>query len=122
MEQTAAGRYRAEFPVDRYGSFVLKAVHRRGGRVVAESMGAAALPYPTEYLRTTPDEEPLQHAALVTGGLDQAAPAAVFEPMGESIKYIEDQWPWVLLFVVLAMLIDIYFKRVRIFGYRTVKF
>ncbi|MBW2277514.1 MAG: VWA domain-containing protein [Deltaproteobacteria bacterium] len=122
MEQTAAGRYRADFPVDRYGSFVLKAVHRRGGRVVAESMGAAALPYPTEYLRTTPDQEPLKHAALVTGGTDQAPPAAVFEPNGESIKYVEDLWPWILLFVVLALLIDIYFKRVRLFGYRTVKF
>ncbi len=122
MEQTAAGRYRADFPVDRYGSFLLKAVHRRDGRVVAESMGAAALPYPTEYLRTTPNQEPLQHAALVTGGIDQVPPERGFEPMGESITYVEDLWPWVLLFVVVALLVDVYVKRLRLFGYRTVKF
>ena len=40
----------ADFAMDRYGSYMLKAVHRRDGRVVAESMGAVALSYPVEYL------------------------------------------------------------------------
>ncbi len=122
MEQSAAGRYQANFEVDRYGSYILKAIHRRDGRVVAESMGAVALPYPEEFLRTTPDPAPLEHAALVTGGVDQIAPARAYDAMGESIRYTEDLWPWVLLLVALALVLDIYFKRVRLFGYRTIKF
>jgi Ca-activated chloride channel family protein len=121
MEQNAAGRYTADFAVDRYGSYLLKAVHRRDGRVVAESMGAVALSYPREYLRTTPDTAPLEHAATVTQGLARPAPERVFDPMGESIEYSEDLWPWVLLAVACLLLLDIYFKRLRLFGYRTMR-
>ena len=107
---------------DRYGSYVLKAVHKRDGKVVAESMGAAALPYPQEYLKSSPDEEPLRHAATVTGGADQAKPDQVWDPAGQSIQYTQDLWPWVLLFVAFAMILDIFGKRIRVFGYRTIKF
>jgi Ca-activated chloride channel family protein len=123
MVQTAAGRYVADFAIDRYGSYMLKAVHKRDGNTVAESLGAVALPYPAEYLRTTPNEEPLRHAALVTGGIDQASPTAVWKPAdGEEIKYTQDLWPWVLLALACAAVLDIYLKRVRLFGYRTIKF
>jgi Ca-activated chloride channel family protein len=123
MVQNAAGRYVADFAIDRYGSYMLKAVHKRDGNTVAESLGAVALPYPAEYLRTTPNEEPLRHAALVTNGLDQAPPAAVWKPAdGEEIKYTQDLWPWVLLALACAVVLDIYLKRVRLFGYRTIKF
>jgi hypothetical protein len=122
MDQTAAGRYTASFEVDHYGSYMLKAVHKRDGRVVAESLGAAALPYPPEYLRTTPNLEVLQQAATLSGGVSQAKPAVLFDPAGESIDYTEDLWPWVLLFVASVLVIDTYLKRIRIFGYRTIRF
>jgi uncharacterized membrane protein len=122
MDQSAAGRYEADFEVDRYGSYMLKAVHKREGRTVAESTGAVALPYPTEFLKTTPDEEPLKHAALVTGGTNQAPPDRVWDPKDQEIKYTADLWPWVLFFVAGLILVDIYLKRLRFFGYRTIKF
>ncbi|GAB4518702.1 MAG: VWA domain-containing protein [Haliangiales bacterium] len=122
MEQTAAGRYSADFTVDRYGSYLLKAVHRREGRVVAESMGAVALSYPLEYLKSSPDTAGLEHAATVTGGLAKPQPERVFDAQGETIRYTEDLWPWVLLFVAFLLLLDIYLKRLRLFGYRTIKF
>ena len=74
MDQTAAGRYTADFRVQHYGSFLLKAIHERHGKVVAESMGSVSLPYPLEYLRSSPDPEPLRQAALVSHGTDQAPP------------------------------------------------
>src|SRR5205085_372113 len=80
MAQTAAGRYTADFKIQKYGSYLLKAIHKRGEhcstdkkewesptcKTVAESTGAVALSYPLEYLRTTPDVEPLKHAAQVS--------------------------------------------------------
>jgi hypothetical protein len=122
MAQEAAGRYQARFPVDRYGSYMLKAVHRRDGKVVAESLGAVALPYPAEFLRTTPDEQPLRQAALVTGGLHEAAAPALFDTMGETIEYTQDLWPWVLLAVAALLVLDLFLKRIRLLGYRAVRF
>jgi hypothetical protein len=122
MEQTAAGRYEAEFPVDRFGTFILRAVHRRAGQVVAESVGAAALPYPAEYLRTTPDAEPLQQAATITGGLATPRPDQLFQAGGEKIEFHKDMWPYVLVAVALFFLVDLYLRRVRVFGYRVMKF
>ncbi len=122
MDQTAAGRYVADFPIERYGSYLLKAVHSRGGTKVAESVGAVALPYPLEYLRTTPDSAPLRQAAIVTGGSDQLEPAAAWKAGDESIAYTEELWPWVLLAMIALYLLDLYARRVRLFGYRTIRF
>ncbi|HTR55784.1 MAG TPA: VWA domain-containing protein [Kofleriaceae bacterium] len=122
MAQTAAGRYTADFKIQKYGSYLLKAVHQRDGKTVAESMGAVAMSYPLEYLRSTPDLEPMRHAAQVSGGHDQATPAQVWDPGDEKVPYTEDLWPWALLAVVGLFLLDLYAKRVRLFGYRTIKF
>ncbi|MBA3819020.1 MAG: VWA domain-containing protein [Deltaproteobacteria bacterium] len=122
MGQTAAGRYTADFRIQKYGSYLLKAVHKRDGKTVAESMGSVALSYPLEYLRTTPDLEPLKHAAQVSQGFDQAEPAKIWDPANESVSYTEDLWPYVLVLVAGLFLLDLYAKRVRLFGYRTIKF
>ena len=122
MEQTAAGRYEAELPIDRYGTYVLRAVHRRDGAVVAESVGAVSLPYPAEYLRTTPDEEILRQVGVVTGGLAAPRPPDLAQSQGESIVYHRDLWPFVLLAVACAFLLDLYLRRLRLFGYRAMKF
>ena len=64
--QTAPGRYEADFPLDRYGSFLLHASleqrRRRRRRAstarpstVAESFGHVTNPYPREYLALAPD-------------------------------------------------------------------
>ncbi len=122
MAQTAAGRYVADFPIERYGSFLLKAVHSRDGKIVAESLGSVALPYPLEYLRTTPDDVALTQAALVTGGTSQVTPKDAWITDDESIAYTQDLWPWVLLGMIGLIMLDLYAKRVRLFGYRTIKF
>ena len=122
MAQTAAGRYTADFKIAKYGSFLLKAIHKRDGKTVAESLGSVALSYPLEYLRTTPDLEPMKHAAQVSGGHDQAQPAQIWDPGKEKVSYTQDLWPWVLLGVAGLFLLDLYAKRVRLFGYRTIKF
>jgi uncharacterized membrane protein len=122
MSQTAAGRYTADFKIQKYGSYLLKAVHKRDNKTVAESLGSVALSYPLEYLRTTPNKEPLEHAARVSGGFDQAEPAKVWDAGKESVSYTQDLWPYVLIIVAGLFLLDLYSKRVRLFGYRTIKF
>lgn len=122
MVQNAAGRYVAEFPVERYGSYMLKAVHKRDGKTVAESMGSVALPYPAEYLKTSVNPETLLHAATVTDGLPQAEPDKLFDPGDEHIDYTQDLWPWVLLLVACGLVLDTYLKRLRIFGHKALPY
>jgi Mg-chelatase subunit ChlD len=122
MQQTAAGRYGAEFRVERYGAFLLKAVHRRDGRIVAESTGAVSLSYPLEYLRSTASTAALAQAATITGGYHNATPEEMWAADGQPIATIEDLWPWVLLLVAGVFILDLYARRVRLFGYRTIAF
>jgi len=122
MDQTAAGRYEAELPIDRYGTYILRAVHRRAGALVAESVGAVSLPYPAEYLRTTPDEEVLRQVGVVTGGQASPKPEDLQNRQGDTITYHRDLWPLVLLALACAFLVDLYLRRVRLFGYRAMKF
>ncbi|MCX5741177.1 MAG: VWA domain-containing protein [Proteobacteria bacterium] len=122
MDQTAAGRYTADFKIQKYGSYLLKAVHKREGKTVAESMGSVALSYPLEYLRTTPDLDGLKHAAQVSGGHDNIKAAEIWNPGDENTPYTQDLWPYVLIGIVGLFILDLYAKRVRLFGYRTIKF
>src|SRR5690606_24207873 len=122
MSQNAAGRYTADFAVDRYGSYMLKAVHKRDGQTVAESTGSVALPYPEEFLSTSIDTEALLHAATVSGGHAEAKPAQLFDPGNEHIDYTQDLWPWVLLFVAGAIVVDTGLKRLRIFGHKALAY
>jgi Ca-activated chloride channel homolog len=122
MDQSAAGRYVADFKIEHYGSFLLRAVHKRDGKTVAESMGSVALPYPVEYLRTTPDERPLKQASDVTDGTPQLPAGEAWKATEESVSYTRDLWPWVLLAMAGLIVLDVYAKRVRLFGYRTIKF
>ena len=123
MAQTAAGRYTADFKIQKYGSYLLKAVHKRNGKTVAESLGSVALSYPLEYLRTTPDLEPLKHAAQVSGGHDQAqARAGLGRRTGRRSATRRTSGRTCCSASSALFLLDLYAKRVRLFGYRTIKF
>jgi Ca-activated chloride channel homolog len=124
MPQTAPGRYEADFPLDRYGSFLLQASLQKQvddgngnmkGATVAEAFGHVTNPYPREYLALAPDVATLAHAAQATGGGLDPAPAAVFDPAGEAIRYHEDLWPRFVGAAIALFLLDLLVRRVRIF-------
>jgi Ca-activated chloride channel homolog len=124
MPQTAPGRYEADFPLDRYGSFLMHASLEKpvddghGGMkaaTVAESFGHVTNPYPREYLALAPDIATLTKAAEATGGAVDPAPAAVFDPAGEVIRYHQDLWPRFVVAAIAIFLLDLLMRRVRIF-------
>jgi Ca-activated chloride channel homolog len=118
VTQTAAGRYEAEFPLDRHGAYVLKAVHRAEGRTVAESSGALAVSYPPEYRWGTASPRVLERAAAITGGGEALSPAAVFDARGEKVRFHGELWSWLVGLVLALFLLDVVLRRVRILGYR----
>ena len=124
MRQTAPGRYEADFPLDKYGSFLLQAsleklVDDGKGNFksvqVAESFGQVTNPYPREYLALAPDAKTLERAAEITGGTPNPEAKAVFDPGTESIRYHQDLWPRFVTAAIVAFLLDLLVRRVRIF-------
>ncbi|MFH0901718.1 MAG: VWA domain-containing protein [Pseudomonadota bacterium] len=120
MDQTAAGQYEALLPLERHGAWILRAIHRREGRVVAESVGTAGLPYPAEYLRSSPHLEPLRQAGTITGGLAEPSPEALFAQHKKPIRYHRPIWPFHLLAASALLVLDVFLRRIRLFGYRRV--
>jgi Ca-activated chloride channel homolog len=124
MRQTAPGRYESDFPLERFGSFLLHASLEKGvedGKggqksvQVAESFGHVTNPYPREYLALAPDVVTLSRTALVTGGRMDPAAKDVFDPAGESIKYHQDLWSRFIGAALALYLIDLFIRRVRLF-------
>ncbi len=124
MRQTAPGRYESDFPLERYGSFLLHASLEKpaddgkgGTRTVqvAESFGHVTNPYPREYLALAPDLVTLSRTALVTGGQMDADPKKVFDPAGETIRYHQDLWSRFIGAAIAIYLLDLLVRRVRIF-------
>jgi len=124
MRQVAPGRYQAELPLDKYGSFLVKAQHVRelddGSMTpVAVSLGHVSYPYPREFAQFKPQTATLSSAALITGGvLEPANTDVVFDPQGEEITYYEQLWSRAVMAAILVYLLDLLLRRVRIFNRR----
>jgi len=115
MRQTAPGRYEADFPLDRYGSFALRATHRVEDRVVAESFAQLANPYPREYLATAPNPAVLSELARATKGRMDPTPQQTFDAFGEKLQFHQDLWPTLVGAALAFFLLDLIFRRVRVF-------
>lgn len=131
MPQTAPGRYEIDFPLPKYGSYVLHAtltrdVFAESARGVAEgapkkvqiaeSFGHVSSPYPREYRAFEPDRAMLARAAAVTGGLVDPPADAYFDAAGEKVVYHKDLWGGFLLAAIPVYLLDLLLRRVRLGG------
>lgn len=120
LRQTAPGRYEASFPLDRYGSFVLRAEHSRPtadghSAPVAVSYGHVSNPYPPEYASFEPNVALLDRVAQATGGSRDPDAAAAFDPAGESVTFHEDLWPRFVGGAIFLLVLDLLVRRVRLF-------
>jgi len=116
--QTTAGRYEADFRLQRYGAFILQARHKIDGKVVAESVSSLSAPYPKEYTDLIQDRQLLSRAASVSRGRIDPSVPQLFDPGGDKIRFHKDLWPWVIYLILGLFLLDVLLRRVRIFGYR----
>ncbi|MBW2731122.1 MAG: VWA domain-containing protein [Deltaproteobacteria bacterium] len=115
--QVAAGRYATEFRLTRYGAFILRAQHKVDGKVLAESISSLSMPYPKEFTDLVPDRAKLERVAMVTKGKVDASPKAMLSADGETVRYHKDLWSLLVYVALGLLLLDIFLRRVRIFGW-----
>jgi Ca-activated chloride channel family protein len=120
MTQTAPGRYEATFPLDQYGSFLLRAEHAKAGengelKPLAMSYGHVTNPYPREYASFDPDLDRLARATLAGGGSIDPDPKRVFDPAGQKIVSYSPLWNRFVLAAIAFFLLDLLVRRVRLF-------
>jgi len=120
MHQTAPGRYEATFPLDQYGSFLLRAEHAKAAengelKPLAMSYGHVTNPYPREYASFDPDLDRLARATLAGGGSIDPDPKRVFDPAGQKIVSYSPLWHRFVLAAVVLFLLDLLVRRVRLF-------
>lgn len=121
MRQTAPGRYEAKFPLDRFGSFLLRAEQWRRddeGKLsrVKGSVAHVAYPYPAEYSTLEPDVGKLSRAAKLTSGAIDPELSSIFEPMGEEVSVDEPLWDRFVLAAIALLILDVFVRRVRLFA------
>lgn len=120
LRQTAPGRYEANFPLDQYGSFLLRAEHAKADesgalKPLAMSYGHVSNPYPREYASFDPDREKLARAALAGGGSVDPDPRRVFDAAGQKIVSYRPLWNRFVLAAIALFLLDLLVRRVRLF-------
>lgn len=125
MRQIAPGRYEADFELDRYGTFLLRAEHsRRTARDTQESIGVSfahvSNPYPREYASFEPDVDRLRRAVLAGGGSLDPDPKRIFDSGGEKIIRYADLYGHFVLAALIVFLFDLLLRRVRIFDRKVV--
>jgi hypothetical protein len=72
-------------------------------------------PYPREYLALQPNLVSLGRVAEVTGGRVDPDARAPFDSAGEHVSYHEDLWPRFIGAAIIAFLLDLFVRRVRLF-------
>ena len=120
LRQTAPGRYEASFPLDRYGSFVLRAEHARrtdDGRMVpvAVSYGPCVEPLSPGVRELRAQLGAFESRLGDDGCHERSRMQRAFDPSGESVTFHEDLWPKFVALSIVLLLFDLLVRRVRLF-------
>lgn len=120
MRAVAPGRYRAEFELHGYGSFLLSGSHFRktdsGPKHLSfVSHGSVSQPYPAEYARLGANPGLLREISTVTGGQFSPKPERFFDPGTERVNKQTPLWPQLVLWAMACIFLDVLIRRVRIF-------
>jgi Ca-activated chloride channel homolog len=116
LEQTAAGRYEAEFPLEAFGSYLLEAIHTREGESIGSSLVSLPHAYPAEYLTVGDDRGLLRQAVTLVGGEVDPEPAALFARGEAEVVAEREVWPECLFLALGLLIADVLLRRIRLYG------
>jgi uncharacterized membrane protein len=120
LRQTAPGFYEGRFRANRYGAYLIKARFYAKKRFVGMGEASASYAYPAEWLSASPDRNQLKNMAKVGKGSFDPAPAAVWKRGAkERLLARRPLWPYFVMLALFLFMLDVLFRRVRLFGRAT---
>jgi len=112
MDQSAPGRYQAEFDAGQAGSYQLMFSQTQDGRVVGRQSRGLAVGYPDELRLKPVNRDLLQSVARSTGGRFDPSPESVFAPPARSVPRAAPLWPYLLAAAVFLFVADVALRRI----------
>ncbi len=110
LEQTAPGRYEAEFPARDVGTYTVNIIERKGKDVIAQS-SSITIPYPPEYKDIQTNERLLTRLAEMTNGKLDIKPSEVFRRNIKQARVPTDLWWTFALVGLLLFPLDVAVRR-----------
>ena len=112
MAQVAPGRYQAEVPTARQGSYQLMMTQSAAGQVVARQGRGLAVGYPDELRLRTTNVDGLRAIAQASGGRFEPKAEAAFDPPGRTARRASPLWPYLAAAAALLFVIDVALRRI----------
>lgn len=124
-QQVSPGRYKAIFPADQLGTYLVSVTASDGDTVIPPQIAGVAVSYPPEYLHLKPNVALIDNIASRTRGTVGLETENVFLHNLNRSKDYKDIWERLLLIALLLMPFDIAVRRVmisreqmdKVFGY-----
>jgi Ca-activated chloride channel family protein len=114
LQQTAPGRYRAAFPVQDDGAYLVGVVERSGRKTIGSEVTSLVAPYSPE-LRTLGVNESLLHdVATLSGGTAPSRATESFTQNRRQVRVWVSVWPYLLGLALLLFLPDVAIRRLRL--------
>lgn len=126
LQQTAPGRYTADFPMPETGSYMVKirqTMETTGGEgtneeVVADYTRGVTISYKPEYRHLATNKEFLQQIAAATGGALSPSLDELFNVSeNEAVVVRERIWPWLVAIALLLFVVDVALRRLDLAGF-----
>jgi Ca-activated chloride channel family protein len=112
MDQTAPGRYQAEFDATRSGSYQLMFTQTQDGRLIGRQSRGLAVGYADELRLKPVNHDLLKSVARLTGGRYDPRPEAVFAPPSRSVPRATPLWPYLVAAAALLFVLDVTLRRI----------
>ena len=109
LRLTSPGQFVAKFPATKEGTYVAKVSSPEDQ---TEQSAGATISYPPEFARTGANMPLLTQVAALTGGPLSPSPEESIQAKGQAPAQPLDLWPWLLLFALLLLPLDVAVRRV----------
>jgi len=117
LRQTGPGFYSGTFAATRHGAYLVKVRFFKKKRLVGTGQASASYSYPAEWLSAMPDRQRLESIAKAGGGATEPKAKAVWHRNAdEKLLSHKPLWPYLVILALILFLLDIFFRRIRIFG------
>ena len=123
VRQVAPGRYTAEFPVEKKGTYTVVLTQEKDGKT-ATHVTAISIPYSPEYRILSTDHDLLRRVAEAGGGRYHDPPpepqeAGFFSRDFPRVREVSDAWKQLLVLAIALFYLDVFIRRVVV-NYREV--